>query len=184
MVRVAIGSVVGGIVQWLVGALFWGTPLSRLVLKGTDDAQGAALQAALAQTLTAHGTGTYAIPWPDTPQGTILHGRGPVALIHFNTSGFPLFEGSAMLGGLVLSIVTILLIGIGFHAIAARVPDFASRAKLVVLFAVATTLYLVWSQPVFTFFLPWPYFVYLGLSDVIGLIAGGLVLVRWFVPTR
>lgn len=182
MIRVVIGSIVGGLAQWLVGFLFWGTPLAGLAFKVAGEAQNAAVQAALAQNLTTTGTGTYFVPWPDSASGTILHGRGPVALIQFNTQGFPTMEPGALLGGLIASIVTILLLGIALYAIADRVTDFASRAKLVVLGAVAATLYFVWSVPIYNFYLPWPYHVYSGIADLLGLVAGGLVLARWFLP--
>ena len=182
MVRILIGSVVGGLAQWIVGALFWATPLSRIAFHVAGDPANAAVQQSLAQYLTPTGTGTYYVPWPDTPQGTILHGRGPVAMIHFNMSGFPLMDNASLIEGLILSIVSILLIGLALHAIGARVQDFASRAKLVVLFSVAATLYFTVGQPVFNYFMPWGYFLYLALSQVLGLVAGGLVLVRWFMP--
>ena len=182
MVRILIGSVVGGLAQWIIGALFWATPLSRIAFHVAGDTANAAVQQTLAQYLTPTGTGTYYVPWPDTPQGTILHGRGPVAMIHFNMSGFPLMDNTSLIEGLILSIVSILLIGLALHAIGGRVQDFASRAKLVVLFSVAATLYFTVGQPVFNYFMPWGYFLYLALSQVLGLVAGGLVLVRWFMP--
>jgi len=182
MVRILIGSVVGGLAQWIIGALFWATPFSRIAFHVADDNANAGVQQALAQYLTPTGTGTYYVPWPDTPQGTILHGRGPVAMIHFNMSGFPLMDSTSLIEGLILSIVSILLIGLALHAIGGRVQDFASRAKLVILFSVAATLYFTVGQPVFNYFMPWGYFLYLALSQVLGLVAGGLVLVRWFMP--
>lgn len=182
MIRVVIGSILGGIAQWIVGFLFWGTPLSRIAFKVAPDAANAAVQSALAQTLTPTGTGTYYVPWPDTAQGTILHGRGPVAMIHFNLNGFPVMEPSSIVAGLVLSILTMLLLGLALYAIADRVRDFPSRAKLVVLVACAAALYFTLGQPVFNYFLPWPYFIYLAVSQIAGLIAGGLVVARWFLP--
>jgi len=182
MVRILIGSVVGGLAQWIVGAIFWATPLSRIAFHVANDTANAGVQQALAQYLTPTGTGTYYVPWPDTSQGTILHGRGPVAMIHFNISGFPLMDSTSLIEGLILSIVSILLIGLALHAIGGRVQDFASRAKLVILFSVAATLYFTIGQPIFNYFMPWGYFLYLALSQVLGLIAGGLVLVRWFMP--
>ena len=182
MVRILIGSVVGGLAQWIVGAIFWATPLSRIAFHVANDTANAGVQQALAQYLTPTGTGTYYVPWPDTSQGTILHGRGPVAMIHFNISGFPLMDSTSLIEGLILSIVSILLIGLALHAVGGRVQDFASRAKLVILFSVAATLYFTIGQPVFNYFMPWGYFLYLALSQVLGLIAGGLVLVRWFMP--
>ena len=182
MVRILIGSIVGGLAQWVVGAIFWGTPLGKIAFRVVDDSKNAAVQQALAANLSESGTGTYYVPWPDSAQGTVLHGKGPVALIHFNTAGFPVMDGSSLVGGLVLSILTILLIGLALHAIADRVQDFATRVRIVILFATAATLYFTVSQPVFNYSLPWTYFIYMALSQLIGMIAGGLVLVRWFMP--
>jgi hypothetical protein len=182
MVRILIGSIVGGLAQWVVGAIFWATPLGKIAFHVVDDTKNAAIQQALAANLSEAGTGTYYVPWPDSAQGTVLHGKGPVALIHFNTAGFPVMDGTSLVAGLVLSILTILLIGLALHAVADRVQDFATRARLVILFAAAATLYFTVSQPVFNYFLPWTYFIYLALSQWIGMAAGGLVLVRWFMP--
>ena len=180
MVRIIIGSVLGGLLQFFVGFVFWGTPLSRIAFSVANDAQNATIQATLAQNLAA--TGTYYIPWPDTAQGTVLHGKGPVALIFFNTGGFPQMLPSALIGGLILSILSMLLIGLALHAVAARVPDFASRAKIVVFASVAIVGYSVLGQPVYNFYMPWGYWIYLAISLLFGFIAGGLVLARWFVP--
>jgi len=182
MIRIVIGSVLGGLVQFIIGFVFWGTPLSRIAFTVAPDAQQAAVQTALAQNLTATGTGTYYVPWPETAQGTILHGRGPVALILFNTGGFPAMQPSALIGGLVLSIVSILLLGLALHTVAARVDDFASRMKIVVLATLAVTLYAILGQPTFNYYMPWGYWVYLAISLIVGFAAGGFVLAKWFVP--
>lgn len=180
MVRIVIGSILGGVLQFLLGFLFWGTPLSRIAFSVASDAQNATLQATLAQNLAA--TGTYFVPWPDTAQGTVLHGKGPVALIFFNTHGFPQMMPSALIGGLILSIVSMLLLGLALHTIAARVPDFASRAKIVIFAAIAIVGYSILGQPIYNFYMPWGYWIYLAVSLLVGFIAGGLVLARWFVP--
>jgi hypothetical protein len=180
MLRLIIGSVLGGLAQFIVGFIFWGTPLAGLAYKVAGDAENANVQQALAANLTATGSGTYYVPWPDTAQGTTLHGQGPVAMIHFNTQGFPLVEGSSLIAGLILSIATIFLLGLALHLIAPRVKDFATRVKILVLVTVATVLYFTVGQPVFNYFMPWGYFVYLAISEVAGLVAGGLV-VAWFL---
>lgn len=182
MIRLVIGSILGGLAQFVVGALMWATPLSRLAFSVAGDAQNAMLQTAMAQALTPTGTGTYYIPWPDTPQGTVLHGQGPVALVHFNTNGFPLMNSGALIAGLIVSIVSIFLLGFALFAIGERVTEFAIRARIVVLVSVATSLYFIFAQPVFNFYLPWPYFIYLGISELLGMMAGGLVVARWFLP--
>lgn len=184
MIRIAIGSVLGGLAQFFVGFLFWATPLSRLAFSVAADPQNAAIQQALAQNLTATGSGTYYVPWPDTPQGTTLHGQGPVALIHFNTAGFPLMETGALIGGLILSIVSILLIGMALYAVSSRVNDFLTRAKIVIFFSAATVLYFTVAMPMYNFYMPWAWWIYSALSQLAGMVVGGLVLARWFVPGR
>ncbi|WP_447513554.1 hypothetical protein, partial [Clostridioides difficile] len=70
MARLLLGGALGGLAMWLVGFVFWGTPLSLLALSQTDAATTAAVQAALAQHLGPLGSGAYPIPWAGTPQGT------------------------------------------------------------------------------------------------------------------
>lgn len=182
MIRLVIGSILGGLAQFVVGFLFWATPLSAIAFKVATDQQNADVQAALARTLAPLGAGTFFVPWPDTPAGTVMMGRGPVALIHFNPAGFPLMSNGALIGGLVLSIATVWLLGLALYMIAGRVADFATRARVVVLASLAATLYLTIGQPVFNFYLPWTYWVYLAVSQLAGLVAGGLVVARWFLP--
>ncbi|NIJ34686.1 hypothetical protein [Sphingomonas oligoaromativorans] len=183
MIRILIGSIVGGLAQFFVGFIFWGLPfLSRIPFTIAPDPQNAAVQTALAQNLTATGTGTYYVPWPDSAAGTVLHGRGPVALIFFNTHGFASMDTGSLVVGLILSIATMLLLGLALHAIAARVLDFPSRARIVVLTGVATVLYFTIAAPVYNYYMPWGYWIYLGLSQLVGWVVGGLILARWFVP--
>lgn len=182
MIRIVIGSVLGGIVQFIVGFIFWGTPLSRIAFTVAPDPQNAAVQTVLAQNLTVTGTGTYYVPWMETAQGAVLHGRGPVALIFFNIHGFPAMVPSSLIGGLILSVISIFLMGLALHTVANRVPDLASRVKIVVFAGLATTLYFILGQPTYNFYMPWGYWVYLAISLIVGFVAGGFVLAKWFVP--
>lgn len=180
MIRILIGSILGGLLQFIVGFLFWGTPLSRIAFSVASDAQNAAVQTALAQNLLA--SGTYYVPWPDTAQGTVLHGRGPVAMILYNIHGFPQMEPSSLIGGLILSILSMLLLGLALHTVAARVADFASRMKIVLFASLGVTLYAIIGQPIYNFYMPWGYWIYLAISLIAGFLAGGFVLAKWFVP--
>ncbi|SFR81442.1 hypothetical protein [Sphingomonas jatrophae] len=176
-----IGGVAGGLVLYLVGFIFWGTPLSALAYSSIDDAGSASLRAALAQTLTASGTGTYIIPNPATDQGTVLFGQGPIATVHFNTSGFPVIDTSSLVAGLFLALFTGVLIAAALRVIAPRVTDFPSRARVAVLFALAISLYLDLGQPILNHYGP-GYFIYTFLGDFLGLAAAGLVIARFFLP--
>jgi hypothetical protein len=179
MARLFLGGALGGLAMWLVGFLFWGTPLSLLALSRTDAATTAAVQSALAQHLGPLGSGAYPIPWPGTPQGTQLYGQGPTAMVFFNTNGFAMPDSTSLIGGLVLAIVCLLISGFAMMRVASGF-DFASRLKLVAAAAVAITAYSDLGQPIFNH-APWGYFTYLWISDVASWMAGGAVL-AWALP--
>ncbi|HKR16589.1 hypothetical protein [Rhizorhapis sp.] len=181
MVRTILGGIAGGFAMYVVGFIFWGTPLSRIALSKTGDLESATIQQALAANLTESGSGSYPIPWPGTPQGTTLYGRGPTAMVHFNTSGFPVMDSAALLAGLILAIVSALIIAFALRTVGHYFADFGLRARLVAAFAVAIPLYIHIGQPIFNH-APWPYFVYSFVCDVLGFLAAGLVIARWFLP--
>jgi hypothetical protein len=179
MVRLLIGSVVGGLVQFLIGAIAW-LGFGGLAYRNATEAASADLQVSLARTLGVTGTGTYQIPMPETAAATTMLGRGPVALIFFNTKGFAPMDPGAMLTGLILSIVTMLLVGIALREVIGRV----ARLRVASLFAVALALYFVLSLPVYNFYLPWGWWVFLTIEELVAFGAGVFVLVRWFLPER
>lgn len=179
MARLFLGGALGGLAMWLVGFIFWGTPLSLLALSTTDATTTAAVQAALAQHLGPLGSGAYPIPWPGTPQGTQLYGQGPTAMVLFNTSGFANPDSASLIGGLVLAILCALAAGYAMLRVASGF-DFATRLKLVAIVAVAITAYSDLGQPIFNH-APWGYFTYLWISDVASWIAAGAVL-AWALP--
>jgi hypothetical protein len=178
MVRLLIGSILGGIVQFVIGAIAWVVIAGHTVFGHIGDAETADLQTAMARTLTATGTGTYMVPSPDTAAATALYGRGPVALIFFNTSGFALMKPSALFVGLILSILMLLLVGLALR----HVAGFAARLQVAGLFAVATVGYFILSMPVYNFYLPWGWWVLLGIEEFVAFGAGAFILVRWFMP--
>ncbi len=181
MARAMIGGLLGGLALYLVGFLFWGTPLANLAFSSLDDQRGAALQAALAQYLTESGTGTYAVPWPGSGEGTILFGKGPIATIHFVLGGFPVVDTTSLIWGLIMALITGLVIAAALHGIGHRVLEFADRARVVLLFSFAAAFYLHLGQPVFNHY-GWGYFIYMFFSDFIGLSVAGIIVARWFLP--
>ncbi|MEJ7927867.1 hypothetical protein WG908_14015 [Sphingobium sp. AN641] len=174
MVRTIVGGLLGGFALYVVGFIFWGTPLSALALSRVDGQASANLQAAMAQALNATGTGVYVVPDPATAEGTILYGRGPVAQIFYNSNGFPVMDSSALIGGLILALVVGMVIAFALRAVAA---DFAGRARLTLLMSLAAVLWLHIGQAVFNH-APWGYILYLSVSDFLGLAAAGLVAAK------
>ncbi len=179
MIRIVIGSIFAGLIQFVIGAIAWVSPLGKLAFVSLGDAPTAEVQGALAHTLSATGTGTYFVPSPETAAGTQMLGHGPVALIHFNASGFPAAMNPASLAvGLAMSIIMMMLVGIAVS----RLPDFASRLRTVLLFAVAMVMYFVFTLPIYNFYMPWAWWIFLGVQEFVAFTGGAFVLVRWFMP--
>ncbi|WP_336964483.1 hypothetical protein [Sphingobium aquiterrae] len=175
MFKTLIGGLLGGLAMYLIGFVFWGTPLSNLAFSGVDAQTSANLQAALAQGLTPTGSGVYAIPSAASSEGTILYGKGPVALVMFNTGGFPVVDGASLLAGLILA----LIVGVVFaFALRAVTLDSATRGRAAILFALAAVLWMHIGQPIFNH-APWGYFLYLAFSDFLGLAVAGLIAARF-----
>ena len=174
MVRTVVGGLLGGFALYVIRFLFWGTPLSALAFHRAGEAPSANLQAALAQALTPTGTGVYIIPDPASAEGTVLYGKGPVATVFYNVSGFPVTDSAALIGGLILALVVGLVIAFSLRFTAA---DFGNRARIAVLFALAAVLWLDLAQAVFNH-VPWGHILYLAFSDFMALAAGGLIAAK------
>jgi hypothetical protein len=174
MVRTILGGLLGGFALYIIGFIFWGTPLGALAFHRAPAGASANLQAAMAQALNATGTGVYVVPDPATAQGTVLFGKGPIATIFYNSGGYPVTDGSALIGGFVLALVVGVIIALALRFTAA---DFGSRARVAVLFALAAVLWPHVGQAVFNH-APWGYILYLALSDFVGLAAAGLIAAK------
>lgn len=180
MFKSLIGGLVAGIVMFMIGFVFWGTPLSEAAFNKADDTASAAVQLSLAQNLTRTGTGTYLIPTPKTQAGTVAYGQGPIATVHFNTGGFAANDMGMMLPGFIFALVSGLLMSFGIAAVG-RENSFAEVARLVVLFSLGTTIWTILAQPVFNNY-GWRYWIYFFVSEAVAFIVAGLIVARWFVP--
>jgi hypothetical protein len=180
MAKTFIGGLVAGIILFVTGFIFWGTPLGEIPFSTAGDAQNAAVQTALAQNLTQSGTGTYIIPAHQSAPGAVLYAQGPIATVHFNTMGFSPDDMSMLLPGFIFAIVSGLLIAFGLGAVS-RGKHFADLAQLVVLFSIGVTAWTLLAQPVFNHF-GWGYWIYSFIAETTALILAGLVVARWFVP--
>ncbi|HEY0111816.1 MAG TPA: hypothetical protein VGB59_01555 [Allosphingosinicella sp.] len=180
MVRTLIGGIVAGIIIFVVGFIFWATPLGDLAYRKAGEAQNAAVQAALAQNLTQTGTGAYIIPEHEGAAGAVLYAKGPIATVHFNTQGYSPDDASMILPGFILATLSGLLIAFGLAAVSEG-KSFASLARLVVCFALAFTVWEFLASPVFNHF-GWGYWIYGFIAESVSLILAGLAVARWFVP--
>lgn len=178
--RVLIGGLVAGLILFLVGFIFWATPLGELAYKTAGDQQGAAVQLALSQNLSQSGTGAYVIPNPTTQQGGVQYSQGPIATVFFNTQGYSPDDMSMILPGLILALVAGVLIAIGL-AFGARNANYAERTRLVLFFSLGATIWTILTQPVMNHF-GWGYWVYSFIAETVALVLAGLVVARWFLP--
>lgn len=179
MIRLILGGLAGGVILFITGFIFWATPLGEIPYARAGEPQNAALQIALAQNLNPTGTGAYMIPEPrNSAAGTALYGQGPVAVVHYNTSGFPTDDTGMLLSGFITAIISGLLIALGLAASGAA--SFAGRARLVVCFALGLTTWTILGQPIFNHF-GWGYWIYSFIAQSTGFILAGLVIARWFV---
>lgn len=179
MPRIILGGLLGGVAMWIIGFIFWGTPLSMLATSNAGDSASVAVQAALKQYLGPTGTGAYTIPWPGTPLGTQAFGEGPIALVLFNTNGYAVTDTGALVGGLILGIICALLLAFAMARLTGGM-GFGQRLRMVAVVAVAFTAYSQLGQPVFNH-APWGYFVYLWISEVASWLAAGAVI-AWLLP--
>lgn len=174
MIRTMLGGLLGGCALYVTGFIFWGTPLSAIAFSRADPQASANLQASMAQALNGTGTGVYIIPDPATAQGTVLYGKGPIGQIFYNSAGFPVTDGSSLIGGFILALVTGLLIALALRLV---LPSFATRVRATILFAIGMVLWMHVGQAVFNH-APWNYILYLAFSDLVGLILAGLIAAK------
>jgi hypothetical protein len=181
MIKLLFGSFAAAIAMFFTGFLYFAGPFATVGYTSASEAQGAAVQSALAANLPE--TGTYLVPDPSTQSGTTLYGKGPVASVHYNSRGFAAESVDGMLPGFILYLVVAFLMAGALSQLDRRVPDFKSRAVIVVCFALAASVLIVLGDPIWLH-TDWRYAIYTFVGDVLMLSIAGLVLARWFMPTK
>lgn len=179
--KLIIGALVAAVAMFIIGALFFATPLAGLGQGNLPNAQAADVQRALAANLPS--TGTYIVPDGTTQEQTVMYGQGPIATVHYNVNGFAAFDAGALAGGFVLYFILALVIGGGLWAIERQVVDFPSRARIVIALTAAVAAYAHLKMPIF-YHHGWGHYIYMFVADTVTLAAGGLVIARFFLPRR
>lgn len=179
--KLAFGSLVAAIAMFFTGFIYFAGPLAMVGYGDVNEAQSAAVQTALATNLPA--TGTYQIPNPSTAAGTTLYGKGPIATVNYNSNGFSAESLDAMAWGFLLYLVVAVLMAGALSQLDRRVPDFRSRAVIVVCFALASTGLMAFGDPIWRHY-DWTYAVFDFVGNALMLSVAGLILARWFMPNR
>jgi hypothetical protein len=172
MRSIAVGSVAAAIVMFALGFLFFGL-LGMTMFDPLDAEAAASAQQALGGILP--GTGNYAVPM----DGEAFM-RGPAAIINFVAAGGAPAMPVAMGMGFVNFLLTALLLAYGLAAVGG---DFSRQARVVTWFGLAASAYMNLGDPIWYGF-AWRQSLFEFVAGGVILIAGGLVLARWFMSER
>lgn len=180
MVRTFIGGLVGGLILFVMGFIFWATPLGELPFTRASVQQNAAVQLSLAQNLSEKGTGTYQIPAPGTREGAAAYAQGPIATVYFNTNGYSPEDMSMLAPGFAMAVISGLLMAFGLAAVGGG-RSFNSTARLVIFFSLGICVWEYLASPIFNHF-GWRYWIYAFVAESASLILAGLTIAKWFLP--
>lgn len=179
--RALIGAVAAAVAMFILGFIFFATPLAGIGTKSLPDPQAAAVQTSLAQNLP--GTATYAVPSAATAGQTTLYGRGPIATIHYNSSGFAVGNPATMIAGFIHMLVVSLLMAVGLYTLSHYVASFAGRVKLLILGTLGATIFMRLGEPIW-FHHDWGHAIYLFVADTISLGVAGLIILKLLPRTH
>ncbi|MBC7522732.1 MAG: hypothetical protein H7268_16770 [Sandarakinorhabdus sp.] len=177
MQRMILGCGVAAIVMFILGFVFYATPLGMTAYAKAEPAVVARVQAAMAD---LPESGAYAIPDPQAVGAAQDYERGPVGVLRFVKSGYPLFDPMVLLKGLGHYFVSVLFFGLTLLATAEKL-DLRTRRSVIAGTVVGATVMNVLGDPVW-YRLDWTYSLYVFVANSIILGAGALIVARWFVP--
>lgn len=175
MGRALIGAVAGAVAMFIIGFIFFATPLQRLALGNLDDTRAAQVQQSLAANLPA--TGTYYVPDGSTAAQSTMYGRGPVAVVHYNMGGFAVADPGVMITGFIHMLIVSILLALWLYGVSKHVVDPVERLKLLGLSVLAATIFMHLGNPIW-FHQDWAYAIYLFIADTVSLAAAGVIILR------
>ena len=168
----AVGSLIAAVVMFVLGFIFF-VLLGSLKFDPLAGDVADSVQSALAGTLSE--TGTYIVP---ADEESFM--RGPSALVQYVAAGelptLPMELGM----GFVHFLLTALLLGYGLKAVGG---GFGRQARAVIWFGLAASAFMHLGDPIW-YGVSWRAALFEFVADAVMLIAGGLVLARWFTSPR
>ncbi|HJQ15765.1 MAG TPA: hypothetical protein VJ859_02085 [Allosphingosinicella sp.] len=179
MLRALIGAVVAAVAMYIIGFLFFATPLAGLGTGRLDDNQAAAVQQALAANVPA--TGTYYVPDPATRAQSEMFSRGPVAMIGYDMHGFSASDSSMMIGGFVHMLVVALLLALFLHALSRHVRGFGERLKITGIGIAGAAVLMRLGGPIWDH-QDWTYAIYVFVADLAMLAAAAVIILKLLPP--
>ena len=173
--RALIGGIVAAVAIFILGFIFFATPISKLGTGTLDNAQAAAVQQSLASNVPS--TGTYFVPSAETPEQSVMYSQGPIATLHYNSVGYAAADPAALIGGFIHMLVVGLLMAVGLYTISLYVPSFGERVRLLVLGTLGAIIFARLGEPIW-YHHDWSNAIYLFVAESLTLIAGGLIVLK------
>lgn len=178
MQKLVIGSVVAAVIMFILGFVFFGSPLFQFAHAEAPIETQTAVQSALK---ALPGDGTYFIPLGDTPEAMAAHEAGPTAVVKYNSSGAPMMDPAVFVAGFGHMIVSALILGLVLWAVRDRVTDLGTRMRVILWLSLAMVVYTRLGEPIW-YRTDWQNAIYVAIAEFISFVAAGYVLARWFVP--
>lgn len=174
MRSVPVGAIAAAILMFVLGFVIFGLiDITRYMVGPLDPATAASVQAALGAVLPE--TGAYAVPLDEEAWM-----RGPSAVILYVAAGGAPDMGMAMGMGFVHFLLVALLLGYGLQVVGG---GFGRQARALLWFVFAATVFMHLGDPIWYGF-AWRAHLIEFVADAVMLLAGGLVLARWFTSER
>lgn len=171
MRSIAVGGIIAAIVMFALGFLFFGL-LFTMMFAPLEADDAATVQAVLGSNLPS--TGSYMVP-TDWAEWT----AGPSAVINYVAAGGVPSMPMALGMGFVHFLLSALLFGYGLNAVGG---DFARQARVVLWFGVGAAVFVHLGDPI-SYGFAWRQSLFEFVADAVMMVAGGLVLARWFTST-
>jgi hypothetical protein len=170
-----VGAVAAAVAMFILGFIFFSTPVANIARAGLDDNQAAAVQQSLAANLPA--TGTYFVPYPDTPAQNVMYSRGPIATVHYNSRGFATADPTVMVGGFIHFLVVALLMAAGLYTLSRYVLPFGEQMKLLILGVAGAVVFMRLRDPIW-YHHGWGHAIYLLIADTVILLVAGFIILK------
>nr|ART36137.1 B293 [uncultured bacterium] len=178
MGRLLVGSLVAAAAMFVIGFLFYGTPMFSAAYRTAPLETQMTVQEAL-KALPA--SGTYFIPMGEDEAAMAAHRAGPTAMIRVSLQGSEMMDPMVMVKGFIHMAVSAFLLGLLLYRVAPKIWDFGGRMAVVVLASLAVVVFARLGEPIW-FGADWPFTLYVAVTDVISLVVAGFILAKWFLP--
>ena len=179
MKKLVLGSLLGALVMFVWGAVFWTSPLPYSVMGKIPD------EAAAGKALLEHfpRSGTYLVPSPmqDEKVLTELSRSGPIATVHIQTRGGEPMSAGVFIFGFLHELIAVFLIALLLSLALPGLPTYGRRLGFVALAGLASSIYVNGANPIWWHH-PWPFYLVNGVYDFVAWSATGLVLAGMIKP--